>query len=106
MPDVHFLSESWLELYRHTVQECARLGLECGANVSSGWPSGGPWINQENGAKRVACSETLLEGPSQFSGKLNMPSGVSGLYKDDAVLAYPVHDPVSFKPSISVSSNA
>ncbi len=106
MPNVPFLGEAWLELYRHTVRECARLGLECGANVSSGWPSGGPWIDQKNGAKRVASSETILEGPSQFSGKLNTPTGITGLYKDDAVWAYPVHDSISFKPSISVSSNA
>lgn len=106
MPNVPFLGEDWLELYRHTVRECTRLGLECGANVSSGWPSGGPWIDQENGAKRVACSETILEGPSQFSGKLNTPSGITGLYKDDAVWAYPVHDSISCEPFISVSSNA
>lgn len=106
MPNVPFLGEAWLELYRHTVRECARLGLECGANVSSGWPSGGPWIDQKNGAKRVASSETILEGPSLFSGKLNTPTGITGLYKDDAVWAYPVHDSISFKPSISVSSNA
>lgn len=106
MPNVPFLGEAWLELYRHTVRECTRLGLECGANVSSGWPSGGPWIDQENGAKRVACSETILEGPSQFSGKLNTPSGITGLYKDDAVWAYPVHDSISCEPFISVSSNA
>lgn len=105
MPNVPFLGEDWLELYRHTVRECTRLGLECGANVSSGWPSGGPWIDQENGAKRVACSETILEGPSQFSGKLNTPSGITGLYKDDAVWAYPVHDSNSCEPFISVSSN-
>lgn len=105
MPNVPFLGEDWLELYRHTVRECTRLGLECGANVSSGWPSGGPWIDQENGAKRVACSETILEGPSQFSGKLNTPSGITGLYKDDAVWAYPVHDSISCEPFISVSSN-
>ena len=30
MPNVPFLGEAWLELYRHTVRECARLGLECG----------------------------------------------------------------------------
>ena len=106
MPNVPFLGEAWLELYRHTVRECARLGLECGANVSSGWPSSGPWIDQKNGAKRVASSETILEGPSLFSGKLNTPTGITGLYKDDAVWAYPVHDSISFKPSISVSSNA
>lgn len=105
MPNVPFLGEAWIELYQHTVRECARLGLECGANVSSGWPSGGPWINQENGAKRVASSETIIEGPSQFSGKLNVPPGISGLYKDDAVFAYPVHDSTSNKPLISVSSN-
>jgi hypothetical protein len=104
MPDVSFLSESWLELYRHTVQECARIGLECGANVSSGWPSGGPWIQPGNSSRRVASSVTNLEGPSRFSGKLNTPPGISESYQDEVVLAYPVHK-TERKPVITVSSN-
>ncbi|MDR1980670.1 MAG: discoidin domain-containing protein, partial [Tannerellaceae bacterium] len=106
MPGVPFLSETWLELYRHTVKECARLNLECGANVCSGWPSGGPWIQPVNAAQRVASSETILEGPSQFSGKLNNPPGVTEFYQDEAVYAYPVRESVSPQPVISVSSNA
>lgn len=105
MPGVPFISEQWLDLYRHTVKECARIGLECGANVSSGWPSGGPWIQPEKAAQRVASSETIIEGPSRFLGKLNDPPGISGTYLDQAVYAYPLHEPVNVQPVITVSSN-
>lgn len=106
MPNTPFLGDSWLELYRHTVKECARVGLECGANVCSGWPSGGPWIKPENGAKRVASSETIIEGPTMFDGKLKLPPGITEFYQDDVILAYPVKDnKANPKPVITVSSN-
>lgn len=105
MPGVPFISEQWLDLYRHTVKECARIGLECSANVNSGWPSGGSWIKPEKAAQRVASSETIIEGPSRFSGKLNDPPGISGTYLDQAVYAYPLHEPVTVEPVITVSSN-
>lgn len=107
MPNVPFLGDSWLELYRHTVKECARVGLECGANVCSGWPSGGPWIQPENGAKRVASSETIIEGPATFDGKLKLPPGSTEFYQDDVVMAYPIKDALTDPtPVITVSSHA
>ena len=39
-----FLSPEWRDLYRHSLREAARLGLEMSLNIQSGWNLGGPSV--------------------------------------------------------------
>jgi hypothetical protein len=86
-----FMSESWREMFRFMLSEAERLGLQIDVNDGPGWAgSGGPWIKPEQAAQRIIVSETVVEGPSAFSGALPRPEGVSEHYYGDiAVLAYP-----------------
>ena len=39
-----FFSPEWRELYKHTLREASRLGLEMSLNIQSGWNLGGPMV--------------------------------------------------------------
>jgi hypothetical protein len=74
-----FLSEAWRELFRHTIKEAARLDLEVGVNLcASGWTMGGPWITPEMGGRWFVQSETKVQGPLKFKGKLQLPDPRGG----------------------------
>src|ERR1039458_4148189 len=42
-----FFSPAWRELYKHTLREANRLGLEISLNIQSGWNLGGPIVRSE-----------------------------------------------------------
>ncbi len=74
-----FLSEQWRELFRYTIKEAARLDLEVGVNLcASGWTMGGPWITPEMGGRWFVQSETKVQGPLKFKGKLQLPDPRGG----------------------------
>jgi len=74
-----FLSDGWRELYRYSLKEANRLGLEVGANLAGGWSiGGGPWMTQEHSARWLLQSEMTLTGPQTFSGKLPLPAPKDG----------------------------
>jgi alpha-L-rhamnosidase len=68
-----FMSDEWREYFRHALQEAGRLGIEIGINLCSGWNAGGPWVEREDAAKIFVWSETHVEGPASFHGKLKQP---------------------------------
>lgn len=74
-----FLSPAWRELFKHTINEAARLNLEVGVNFcASGWTMGGPWITPEMNGRWFVQSETKVQGPLKFTGKLAMPDPRDG----------------------------
>ncbi len=74
-----FLSAEWLELFKHTIKEAARLRLEVGVNFcASGWTMGGPWITPEMNGRWFVQSEMQLKGPQRLNGKLPLPDPRGG----------------------------
>lgn len=74
-----FLSPEWRELYKHAVQECARLGLELGVNFcGGGWCMGGSWIKPEYSSRWYVQSQVVVEGPRRFSERLPLPGHRDG----------------------------
>lgn len=73
-----FLSPEWRELYRHALQEAARLGIAVDVNMAPGWNMGGKWITPEKASRWYLQSETTIQGPRKFAGKLNMPQPNDG----------------------------
>ena len=59
--DVSYLSQRWMELYAHTVQEAKRLGLQVDMNNGTGWPFGGPQITPEYSARKLVVDEYKAE---------------------------------------------
>ena len=85
-----FMSDSWRAMFKHTVAEADRLGLEINLNNDPGWAgSGGPWIKPEQAAQKVVMLETIVQGPAHFDTALAQPPAVGNFYRDIVVLACP-----------------
>jgi hypothetical protein len=96
-----FMSDLWRENFRHAVRESARLEIEMGVNLCSGWDAGGPWVSREDAIKALVLTETVAEGRRLWDATLPQPKlkevyGVMGAtkrpddqdwYRDIAVLA-------------------
>ena len=80
-------SPQWRELYKHTLREADRLGLEMSLNIQSGWNLGGPLVTPDDAPKKLVWTETFLTGPTNLSLKLAQPKGRDGYYRDLFVLA-------------------
>ncbi|MFO1511853.1 MAG: glycosyl hydrolase [Verrucomicrobiota bacterium] len=85
-----FFSPKWRELYKHTLREADRLGLEMSLNIQSGWNLGGPMVTQADAPKKLVWTESRITGPAQFAARLSQPRGRDNFYRDLFVLAYRV----------------
>src|SRR6185503_1641439 len=45
-----FFSPEWRQLYKHTLHEANRLGLQMSLSIQSGWNLGGPMVRPEDAA--------------------------------------------------------
>ena len=86
-----FFSPEWRELFKHTLREADRLGLEMSLNIQSGWNLGGPMVKPEDAPKKLVWTEASVEGGTNLVLKLAQPEGREGFYRDLFVLAYPIN---------------
>ena len=64
-----FLSDEWMDLFRHTLDEAERNSMTVGVNFcASGWTVGGPWITPALNGRWFVHSEKKIAGPQQFKG--------------------------------------
>jgi hypothetical protein len=68
-----FMSDEWRDNFRHAVREAARLGIEMGVSLCSGWDAGGPWVEREDAIKSLVWTETTVEGPKALNQLLKLP---------------------------------
>ena len=101
-----FFSPEWRELYKHTLREADRLGLEMSLNIQSGWNLGGPMVKPEDAPKKLIWSETQFTGGSNTSATVifNPPASRDNFYRDLFVLAYPIRRVFSIKQAPAVVS--
>lgn len=85
-----FFSPAWRELYKHSLREASRLGLEMSLNIQSGWNLGGPMVTADDAPKKLVWTETRLPGGTNLMFKLPQPKGRDYYYRDLFVLAFPV----------------
>jgi hypothetical protein len=83
-----FFSPPWRELYKHTLREADRLGLEMSLNIQSGWNLGGPMVKPDDAPKKLVWTETRVTGGTNLTLKLAQPKGRDGYYRDLFVLAF------------------
>ncbi len=82
-----FFDAQWQAMFKHTIAEAKRLGLEINVNNGAGYyGSGGPWVTPELGMQWVFQSETPVAGGAPWSGVLPKPVDRAD-YRDIAVLA-------------------
>lgn len=89
---IDFLSPKWMEMLEHVGREAQRLGLGVDMATGTGWPFGGPWIDEVNALKRAVLKEGQITGePSRMMVKRAAPGG-EGLVVDpfsvDALRGY------------------
>jgi len=109
-----YMSQGWKEAFGKSAAYADSLNLEFGTAASPGWSeTGGPWVVPEDGMKKMSWSVTYVEGGKPFTGMLNHPPEVTGvfqtstagsghqgnmgpdkpqLYKDQKVIAFPVSE--------------
>ena len=93
-----FMSPAWRELYKHTLREASRLGLEMSLNIQSGWNLGGPMVSREDAAEKYVWSELQCVGGTNVTLRLPVPETREGFYRDTAVVAYRIKMGLSHKP--------
>ncbi|MDW8380909.1 MAG: glycosyl hydrolase [Verrucomicrobiota bacterium] len=100
-----FLSEPWLQFYRHALDEAARLGLEISLNIQSGWNLGGPMVKPEEAPKKLVWTALRVQGPTNGMFTLAQPESKDGYYRDLYALAYPLRTaPTDAKIHVEASS--
>jgi hypothetical protein len=87
-----FFTPEWRELYKHTLREADRLGLEISLNIQSGWNLGGPMVTADDSAKKLVWTNLLVNGPTNLSVTLPQPKVRDRYYREIAVLAYPIRE--------------
>lgn len=84
-----FGSPEWRKLFKYTLEEAERYGLEISLNIQSGWNLGGPTVPAADAPKKLVWSETVVAGGAT-SIRLPEPKHPEALYQPVAVVAYPV----------------
>jgi hypothetical protein len=59
---IDFLSPKWVDMLLHTLTEGKRLGLGIDMATGTGWPFGGPWVEEKDASKYVASKLYTLKG--------------------------------------------
>jgi len=93
-----FFTPEWRELYKHTLREADRLGLEMSLNILSGWNLGGPVVTKEDAAKKYIWSEIKISGGTHLDVKLPAPKANEDFYRDIAVVAHRIKNSAAYPP--------
>lgn len=67
---IAYLSEEWMDLLVHTVDEAERLGLQVDMILGTGWPYGGPHVDTQDAARRLAVRAYQLEGGQSLEQRI------------------------------------
>ncbi len=78
---IPYLSNRWIEMLIHTLQEAKRLDLQVDLALGSGWPMGGPWVPERYAARKYASNNKPSGLPTGQRVKRAAP-GVDGWVAD------------------------
>lgn len=77
-----YMTPEWKDAFRFAAHEADRQGLELAIAASPGWSeTGGPWVQPQDGLKKLVWSETPVAAGQRFSGKLSAPPSATGPYQ-------------------------
>ena len=69
---IDYLSPEWMEMLNHTLSEAERLGLGVDLATGTGWPFGGPWIDNEDASKDIAYKIYTVDAGGSVSEPIVM----------------------------------
>lgn len=64
---INYLSPEWMEKLQFTLQEGQRLNMGVDMATGTGWPFGGPWVDSEDGSKRLVYKKFVLSQNERLS---------------------------------------
>ncbi|HEV8513804.1 MAG TPA: glycosyl hydrolase, partial [Cyclobacteriaceae bacterium] len=67
---IDFLSPAWMELLIHTLKEGERLDMGIDMATGTGWPFGGPWINDRDACKNLNYKIYEVKGGTRLAEKI------------------------------------
>lgn len=77
-----YMTPAWRDAFRVAASEADRQGLELAIASSPGWSeTGGPWVQPEDGLKKLVWSETVVTGGRRVAAMLSRPSDVTGPFQ-------------------------
>lgn len=66
-----FLSPEWMDLLEHTLSEGRRLDLGIDMATGTGWPFGGPWIQEDEASRRLYYKTYEVKAGRQLSERIS-----------------------------------
>jgi len=82
-------SPEWYDLIKFATAEATKHGIKMSFHCPGWSAAGGPWITPELGMQELTWSETVVEGPREFTVTLPQPPTRLDFYRDAAVIAFP-----------------
>ncbi len=71
--NLRYLSPAWVVAYTHAAEEAARLGMKLDLTTGTGWPFGGPRVEEAAASASLQNVKASAEGGRSFS--LELPQG-------------------------------
>jgi hypothetical protein len=72
---VDFMSPEWVDIFKHIVSECERVGIKIVLGIGPGWTgSGGPWVKGEQSMRHLMASRTDVSGGQKIQVTLPVPA--------------------------------
>ena len=59
---IDFLSPQWMDMLLYSLNEAKRLGLGIDMATGTGWPFGGPWVNEKDACKYIVHRSYSING--------------------------------------------
>ena len=78
-----YMTPEWKDAFQYTAKLADSLKLEMAIAGSPGWSeSGGPWVSEKDGMKKVVWSEVRVQGGQPFTGALPRPPAITGTFQN------------------------
>ena len=72
--DIPYLSDAWMEMLKHTLQEANRLGMGVDMPTGTGWPFGGPQISAEAAGTEFADKFSIEKQSAEPGVSISIPA--------------------------------
>jgi hypothetical protein len=71
--DIQYLSDQWLDVVRHAINEAKRLEMGVDLPPGSGWRIGGPGVKREDGNADVVLEKDQIDGGATYQKTYSKP---------------------------------